>query len=86
VTREEIDRAVAIFASVGKRIPICPHEWREWELHKMATRIGKATVTKDGKVKKIDTANVSQKIGRKAKADRIEKGLRANRARAKGGA
>jgi len=81
MTREEIDRTAAIFASVGARIPVCPHQWREWQYERleMATRIGKATVTKDGKIKRVDTANVSQKIGRKAKADRIEKGLRANR-------
>lgn len=43
----------------------------------MATRV-KGTV-KDGKFKPADRAPVSAKIARKAKADRIEKGLRRNR-------
>lgn len=48
------------------------------EILEHMARIGPATV-KGNKLKPIDKASVSQKIARKAKADRIEKGLRANR-------
>lgn len=44
---------------------------------------GRWVVSSGKKLKKIDTANVSQKLARKAKADRLEKNLRANRERSK---
>jgi hypothetical protein len=56
------------------------------EIRRMATRIGKAkvTTTKSGRARvqpaKARTS-VSQKIGRKAKADRAENGLRKNRSK-----
>lgn len=78
MTLDEIDRIADLFASVGARIPVCPHEWREM----MATRIGKAVV-KDGKIKPIITQSVSRKIGAKKKADRIENALRANASKRK---
>lgn len=79
MTLAEIDRIADLFASIGARIPVCPHDWREM----MATRIGKATV-KDGKVKPIVKQSVSRKIGAKKKADRIEKSLRVNASKRKG--
>jgi len=42
---------------------------------------GRWQVQAGKKLKRIDTANVSQKLARKAKADRTEKRLRANRER-----
>lgn len=74
MTPTEINRIADLFIAANSRIPVCPHIWREMQL----ARIGPATV-KGNKVKPIDKASVSQKIGRKKKADRIEKGLRANR-------
>lgn len=70
VIREEVERAFAAARSesIG--------------MYKGA-RIGPATV-KGNKLKPIDKASVSQKIARKAKADRIEKGLRKNRQKSKG--
>lgn len=47
-----------------------------------AARIGPATV-KGNKIKPIDKASVSQKIARKKKADRLEKGLRSNAEKAR---
>ena len=44
----------------------------------MTTKIGKATV-KGGKVKPVSTMPLHRKIAAKAKADRKEAGLRANR-------
>lgn len=79
MTLAEIDRIADLFASIGARIPVCPHDWREM----MATRIGKATV-KDGKVKPVVKQSVSRKIGAKKKADRIEKSLRVNASKRKG--
>lgn len=71
----DIDRIAGIRMAGGHTtIPMPISEWREIQL----ARIGKATV-RDGKIKPVDKASVSQKIARKAKADRIEKGLRANR-------
>lgn len=80
MTLAEIDRIADLFASIGARIPVCPHDWREM----MATRIGKATVN-DGKVKPVVKQSVSARIGAKKKADRIESGLRANAAKRRGG-
>lgn len=84
MTLEEIDDRIALMKAAGRTtMPVPLSEWREF----MATKIGKASVgkTKSGKttVKTIDRAPVSAKIGRKKKADRIEKGLRANREAAK---
>lgn len=45
----------------------------------MAARIGKATV-KAGKLKPVDRTPLTIAKNKVAKADRIEKGLRANRA------
>lgn len=42
---------------------------------------GRWQVQAGRKLQKIDTANVSQKLARKGKADRQEKQLRANRER-----
>ncbi len=42
------------------------------------TKVGRATV-KDGKVKPVSTMPLHRKIAAKAKADRKEAGLRANR-------
>lgn len=82
MTLAEIEATVAMFAAAGRRnIPVPISEWREI----MASRIGAATV-KAGKLKPVDKASVSRKIGRKAKADRIEEGLRANAAKARKGA
>lgn len=44
---------------------------------------GRWVVSSGKELKKIDTANVSQKLARKAKADRQEKQLRTNRERHK---
>lgn len=79
MTLQEINDLADLMRAAGRQtIPVPISEWREM----MATRIGKATV-KDGKVKPVDRAPLPAKIGRKAKADRIEKGLRANREKAK---
>lgn len=80
MTLDEIDNAVALMRAAGRTtIPMPLSEWRE----AMAARLPKAslTKTKTGKtmVKMPDRASVSRKIGRKKKADRLEKGLRANR-------
>lgn len=42
---------------------------------------GRYAVQAGKKLKRVDTANVSQKLARKGKADRQEKQLRANRER-----
>jgi hypothetical protein len=44
----------------------------------MATRIGRAVI-KDGKVRPVDTTPAPLRKGKRAKADRVEKRLRANR-------
>ncbi len=80
MTLDEIDAMADLMRAAGRTtIPMPIDEWRT----AMAARLGKATVkkTKTGKttVTTPDLASVSQKIGRKKKADRIEAGLRANR-------
>lgn len=83
MTDAEIDNIVSLMRSAGRRtIPVAISAWRELQ---MAARIGKATV-KDGKVKPRDTAPTHAKIARKAKADRLEAGLRRNAAKRKGAA
>lgn len=143
----DINRIADLFASVGSKIPVCPHEWRELQMdakrkktpgqklidgltHAVAyARIdalwrrtkkkqGGETTTYDwgyrdglmaarelfgtevtvstksigkvdkkalakGKIKPVEKGSVSAKIGRKAKADRTVKGLKANREKRK---
>ena len=79
MTNEDIRRQIDLMRSIDRQtvhLPIATVERLMATGHK--TAIGKATI-KAGKVKPVDTASVSRKIGRKAKADRTEKRLKANR-------
>lgn len=78
MTRAYIDNIASLMVAAGRRtVPVPIAEWREY----MATKI-KATV-KDGKVKPVDKTPAPLVKGKHAKAARIEKGLKANRERAK---
>lgn len=78
MTLDEIDDKAALMRAAGRTtIPVPIEEWRSM----MATKV-RGTI-RDGKFSpKKEAPHFAQ--NKKAKADRIEKGLRANRARKKG--
>lgn len=80
MTLSDINRIADIFASVGARIPICPHQWREYQM----ARIGAATVKTDPKtgksrIKPVDKRPTHRKIADKAKTTRKVAALKQNR-------
>ena len=86
MTLDEIEYLASLREAGGhSTMPVPLADWREWMTEKhMATKtIGRVKLTnhKTGKVTVSPIAKmpVSRKIGAKAKADRTEKGLRANR-------
>ena len=79
MTDEDIRRQIDLMRAIGKptvHLPIATVERLMATGHK--TKIGRATV-KDGKVKPVAAMPTTRKIAAKAKADRKEAGLRANR-------
>lgn len=84
MTRSEIEATVALFAAAGrKNIPVPIAEWRELQMStKSIGKVSKKALAQN-KIKPVQKSSVSQKIGAKAKADRTEKGLRANREKRK---
>lgn len=79
MTLSEINNIADLLTAAGRRnVPVPISEWREF----MATKIGKATI-KDGKVKPVIKQSASQKAAGAKKANRIVKGLKANRAASK---
>lgn len=82
MTFEEIERYCQLFIAAGRAtIPVPIAEWREYQLAMATKSIGKVDAAElaKGKVKPVVKRSVSAKIGDKAKADRREKRLRANR-------
>ena len=79
MTNEEIRRHIDLMRAIDKptvHLPIAVVERLMSTGHKI--KVGKATV-KDGKVKPVAAMPLHRKIAVKAKADRQEKRLRANR-------
>ena len=79
MTEAEIHRIADIFASVGARIPVCPHEWREMQMARI--KDVRITTEPNGKqrVKTVDKTPKPLRGAKHRNAARIEKGLRANR-------
>lgn len=82
MTLAEINRIAEIFLAADSKIPVCPHIWREMMISKSIGKVDKKALAK-GKIKPVEKGSVSAKIGRKAKADRTVKGLKANREKRK---
>ncbi len=79
MTLERIEYLASLREAGGHTtMPVPISEWREWMTTKSIGRVDKAALAK-GKVKSVASMPVNRKIGAKAKADRVEKGLRANR-------
>lgn len=79
MTNEEIRRHIELMRSIDKPtidLPLATVERLMSTGHRV--KIGRATV-KDGKVKPVASMPLHRKIAAKAKADRKEAGLRANR-------
>ena len=79
MTNEEIRRHIELMRSINKPtidLPLATVERLMATGHRV--KIGRATV-KDGKVKPVASMPLHRKIAAKAKADRKEAGLRANR-------
>mgnify|MGYP000869456727 CR=1 FL=1 len=79
MTNEEIRRHIELMRAIDRttvHLPIATVERLMSTGHRV--KIGKATV-KDGKVKPVASMPLHRKIAAKAKADRKEAGLRANR-------
>lgn len=56
--------------------------WKESEMPTAIGKVDKKALAK-GKIKPVEKGSVSAKIGRKVKADRTVKGLKANREKRK---
>lgn len=79
MTNEEIRRHIELMRSINKPtidLPLATVERLMATGHRV--KIGRATV-KDGKVKPVAAMPKTARIAAKAKADRVEKRLRANR-------
>lgn len=79
MTEAEIHRIADIFASVGARIPVCPHVWREMQIARIKDIKIETDATGKQRVKPIDKTPKPLRGAKHRKAARIEKGLRANR-------
>lgn len=81
MTRAEIEDTIDLMRAAGRNtIPISLTEWREWMTTKSIGRVDKAALAK-GKVKPADSTPAPMRGAKARKAARIEKGLRANRAK-----
>lgn len=81
MTNDDIRRHIELMRAIDKptiHLPIATVERLMSTGHRIA--VGKATI-KDGKVKPVASMPLHRKIAAKAKADRKEAGLRANRKR-----
>jgi len=82
MTTDEIERQVELMRAAGRlNMPVPLSEWREMMMARIPK--GQITIGKDGKVKVRDRTPRALSIGKKAKADRLEKAYRANRDRKK---
>ncbi len=80
MTLERIEYLASLREAGGHTtMPVPISEWREWMATKSIGKVDAAALAK-GKIKPKPAAMpVNRKIAAKAKADRTEKGLRANR-------
>lgn len=79
MTPERIEYLASLREAGGHTtMPVPLNEWREWMTSKTIGRVDKAALAK-GKVKPVAPFATARKIAAKAKADRTEKKLRANR-------
>ena len=78
MTREEINSIADMFISLGKRIPVCPHEWREMQMtSKTIGKVSQKELAK-GKIKPQGKARHFAKRDAE-KASRVIRRLKANR-------
>ena len=79
MTLDQIEYLASLREAGGHTtMPVPLSEWREWMTSKSIGRVDKAALAK-GKVKPVASMPLHRKIAAKAKADRKEARLRANR-------